>query len=168
DRAPVVASHARTEAIKDAGDPRVHAVRAVVGHRDRLGKALRFVVDAAWADRVHVAPVVLALRVNVRVAVDLRRRGEQEPSAGGLGHAARDERPHRERQAGSTGLRPIEWYSKPKRRIRSGSQRLRPSKTIGRRMTARSRSRFRSLNSFHSVTRATASASVAAAYGESQ
>src|SRR3989454_5183565 len=89
DRAPVVAPHARTEAIEDAGDPRVHAVRAVVGHRDRLGKALRFVVDAAWADRVHVAPVVLALRVNVRVAVDLRRRGEQEPGAGGLGHAER-------------------------------------------------------------------------------
>src|SRR2546426_9191464 len=28
DRAPVVAPHARTEAIEDAGDPRVHAVRA--------------------------------------------------------------------------------------------------------------------------------------------
>src|SRR5207247_95072 len=61
--------------------------------------------------------------------------------------ATRDQRPHRGRQAGSTGLRPIEWYSKPKRRIRSGSQRFRPSKTTGRRMTARSRSRLRNLNS---------------------
>src|SRR5207247_7271684 len=82
--------------------------------------------------------------------------------------ATREQRPQRGRPAGSTGLRPIESYSKPKRRIRSGSQRFRPSKTTGRRMTARSRSRLRNLNSFHSVMRATASASAAAAYGEAQ
>src|SRR2546428_1598216 len=112
--------------------------------------------------RSTLFPYTTLFRSPALVQQELAEVGADEP------RAARDERPHRERQAGSTGLRPIEWYSKPKRRIRSGSQRLRPSKTIGRRMTARSRSRFRSLNSFHSVTRATASASVAAAYGESQ
>ena len=57
---------------------RVDAVVAVVGHRHRLGEPLGLVVDAARADRVHVAPVVLGLRVLQRVAVDLGGRREQE------------------------------------------------------------------------------------------
>ena len=60
----------------DAG---VDALLAVVGHRQRLGVALGLVVDAARADRVDVAPVVLGLGMDLGVAVDLRGRGEQEP-----------------------------------------------------------------------------------------
>ena len=62
---------------------------AVVGHRHGLGEALGLVVDAARPDRVDVAPVVLALRVHERIAVDLRGRGEQEAGALGLGQAER-------------------------------------------------------------------------------
>ena len=51
--------------------------------------------------------------------------------------------------------------------MRSASQRFLPSKTTGRRITVRSRSRFKNLNSFHSVMSATPSVPVAAAYGES-
>ncbi len=56
-------------------------VRAVVRHGHRLGEALGFVVDAARADRIDVAPVFLVLRVDERIAVDLGGRGEQEAGA---------------------------------------------------------------------------------------
>ena len=60
DRAPVVGAHPRAVGVEDAHDRGVDALLAVVGHRQRLGVALRLVVDAARADRVDVAPVVLA------------------------------------------------------------------------------------------------------------
>src|SRR5256884_8714251 len=88
-RAPVVDPHGRAKGVEDAGDPRVHAGGAVVGRRDRLGEGLPLVVTPARADRVHIAPVVLALRVDERVAVDLGGRGEQEPGARGHGEAER-------------------------------------------------------------------------------
>ena len=50
----------------------------VIRHRHRLGKTLGFVVDAARADGVHVAPVRLRLRMDQRIAVDLGRRRHQE------------------------------------------------------------------------------------------
>ena len=68
---------------------RVDALLGVVGHRQRLGVALRLVVDAARADRVDVAPVGLGLRVHLRVAVDLARRGDQEARALPLREAER-------------------------------------------------------------------------------
>src|SRR5581483_11766875 len=52
-----------------------------VGHRERLGEALRLVVDAAWPDRVDVAPVVLALGVHERIPVDLRGGREEKARA---------------------------------------------------------------------------------------
>ena len=66
------------EGVEDAHDRGVHALLAQVRHRERLGVALRLVVDAAQADRVHVAPVRLRLRVDERVAVDLAGGGEQK------------------------------------------------------------------------------------------
>ena len=71
----------------------VDALLAVVGHRQRLGVALGLVVDAARADRVHVPPVGLRLRMHLRVAVDLGRRGEQEARAMLLGEPERVVRP---------------------------------------------------------------------------
>ena len=89
DRAAVVRAHARAVGVEDADDRRVHALLAVVGHRERLGVALGLVVDAARADRVDVAPVALGLRVDLRVAVDLGGRGGQEAGAVELGQAER-------------------------------------------------------------------------------
>ena len=89
DRATVVRPHARAVGVEDPDDRRVDALLAVVRHRQRLGVALRLVVDAARADRVDVAPVGLRLRVHLRIAVDLARRGEQEPRALHLGEAER-------------------------------------------------------------------------------
>ncbi len=51
---------------------------AVVGHRHRLGVPFGLVVDAARADRVDVAPVLLGLRMHQGIAVDLRRGGQEE------------------------------------------------------------------------------------------
>ena len=57
------------------------AVDAVVGHGHGFGEALGLVVHAARAHRVDVAPVVLPLRVDQRIAVDLGGGGEQEARA---------------------------------------------------------------------------------------
>ena len=71
--------------VEDPHDSHVEVVVAVVGHRHRLGVALGLVVHAARADRVDVAPVRLRLRVDQRVAVHLRRRGEEEAGPLGVG-----------------------------------------------------------------------------------
>ena len=74
----VIQAHPRPVRVEDSDDLRVHAVVAVIGHRHRFGKALGFVVDAARADRVHVAPVGLLLRMLERIAVHLGGRREHE------------------------------------------------------------------------------------------
>src|SRR5581483_11596126 len=83
--AAVVTAHARAVGVEDARDARVHSLLLVVRHRQRLGVALRLVVDAARPDRVHVAPVGLRLRMHLRVAVHLARRGDQKAGALPLG-----------------------------------------------------------------------------------
>ena len=80
-RAPVVRTHARAVGVEDPHDAGVHALLAVISHRQRFGVALRLVVDAARANRVHVAPVGLRLGMHLRIAVHLARRGEQEARA---------------------------------------------------------------------------------------
>ena len=81
DRPPVVRPHARAVRVEDPDDRRVDALLVVVRHRQRLGVALRLVVDASRADRVDVPPVRLLLRMLLRIAVDLARGGEQEARA---------------------------------------------------------------------------------------
>ena len=93
DGAAVVRPHPRAVRVEDPHDRRVDALLAVVRHRQRLGVALRLVVDAARPDRVHVAPVRLGLRMDLRVAVDLARRGEQEAGALELRETERVVRP---------------------------------------------------------------------------
>src|SRR6202044_1203833 len=77
----VVRPHPRAVGVEDAHDLRIDLVTLAVGHGQRLGEAFRLVVHTARADRVYVAPVVLALRVDQRIAVYLGGRGEQEARA---------------------------------------------------------------------------------------
>jgi hypothetical protein len=105
-RAPVVRAHARSVRVEDPRDPGVHALLGVVRHRERLGVALRLVVDTAWPDRVDVPPIGLGLRVHLRVAVDLARRGEQEAGALELREAERVVRPVR------ADLQRLQWESR--------------------------------------------------------
>ena len=93
DRAAVVGAHPRPVGVEDPHDRRVHALLAVVGHRQRLGVALGLVVHAARPDRVDVTPVGLGLGMHLRVAVDLAGRGDQEAGAVRLGQAERVVRP---------------------------------------------------------------------------
>lgn len=79
--AAVVEAHAGAVGVEDPDDARLQAVVHVVGHGDGLLEALGLVVAAAGAHRVHVPPVLLHLRVHLRVAVHLRGGGDQHPRA---------------------------------------------------------------------------------------
>ena len=61
----------------------------MVGHGHRLGESFGFIVNAARADRIDVAPVFFALRPHQRIAVNFRRRSEQIDRAFGLCQAER-------------------------------------------------------------------------------
>src|ERR1700722_4245851 len=91
----VVRPHPRAVGVEDAHDLCIDLVTLAVGHGQRLGEAFRLVVDTARADRVHVAPVVLALWVDQRIAVYLGGRGEQEARALLPGQAQRVDGPDR-------------------------------------------------------------------------
>ena len=75
--------------VENAHDAGLHTVHAVVGHGHGLREPLGLVVHAARAHRVHVAPVVLPLRVHQGVAVDLGGGGEKEARPLGLGQPQR-------------------------------------------------------------------------------
>ena len=55
-------------------------VLAVIVEEQRLGAALAFVVAGARADRVDVAPIVLGLRVDGGIAVNLGGRRLEDPA----------------------------------------------------------------------------------------
>ena len=141
DRAAVVRAHPRAVGVEDPDDRRVDALLAVVGHRQRLGVALGLVVDAARADRVDVAPVVLGLRVDLRVAVDLARRGEQEAGAVRLGEPERVVRAVASRPSACAAAGAGSRSARPARR---GGRRSRPAR---RRSTGSMMSRLRWTNS---------------------
>src|SRR5262249_30985232 len=69
--ATVVEPHAGTVRVENADDPRLHRVEAVVSHRDGFGKPLSFVVAAARANGIDVAPVIFSLRMDLWIAVNL-------------------------------------------------------------------------------------------------
>ncbi len=81
DDAAVVEPHARAVGVEDAHDAGFDLVLAVIGHRHGLGKTLGLVVTAARADGVDVAPVFLGLRMDERVAVNFRGRGDEKARA---------------------------------------------------------------------------------------
>src|SRR5256885_15969234 len=95
-------------------------------HPDVLGHVVAY--EAEPGPRLEGRDVLRRPGDEVVHADDLPALVQQELAEVGADEprAARDERPHRERQAGSTGLRPIEWYSKPKPGITPGSLKLRP------------------------------------------
>src|SRR6266568_7104183 len=85
DDAAVLRPHGRPIGVKDAHDPGVYPVVAMVRHGHRFGKALGLVVHAAGTDWIHVAPIVLRLRGDQGIAVDFRGAGQQK--TGVLRHA---------------------------------------------------------------------------------
>ena len=63
------------------------ACLASIVEKQRLGAALALVVAGARTDRIDVAPIILGLGMNSRVAVDLRRRGLENFRTQALGEA---------------------------------------------------------------------------------
>ena len=61
----------------------------MIGHRQRLGETLGLVVAAARPDGAHVAPIFFRLRMDERVAVNLRGRGDEEAGVLVFGEAKR-------------------------------------------------------------------------------
>ena len=74
--------HARTVGVEDADHADIDAVLAAVVRAERFGGALALVVAAPEADRVHVAPVGLRLRMHVRIAVALGSGGVEDAGLG--------------------------------------------------------------------------------------
>ena len=89
--------HPRAIRVEDPHDPHVHPVGSVVVHEERLGSPLPLVVAGAWTDRVHRAAITLRLRMHLRIAVDLARRGLQHLRPATLGHAEHVDRAHHRR-----------------------------------------------------------------------
>ena len=85
--AAVVGMHARPVGIEDPRDLDAQLVLAPIVEEQRLGAALAFVVAGARSDRIDVAPIILRLRMNMRVAVNLRRRRLQDLGLHALGQA---------------------------------------------------------------------------------
>ena len=67
----------------------------MVGHRHRLAEAFGFIIDAARADRVDIAPIRFRLRVDQRVAIHFGRAGQQKAGILGFGQTQRFVRPQR-------------------------------------------------------------------------
>ena len=63
--------HPRTVRVEQAHDLDREIVLTPVVEEQRLRSTLALVVARARANRIHVAPVVLSLRVHLRIAVDL-------------------------------------------------------------------------------------------------
>jgi hypothetical protein len=84
---------------------RPDAVDAVVGHGERLGEPLRFVVNSAVPDGVHVPPVRLRLWMNLRVAVNLGRGSLEDAGSRALGQS---QTMHRSEKGGLRGFDRIE------------------------------------------------------------
>src|SRR5439155_23134724 len=78
-RAPVVRVHTWAVGIEYAHDAPVQAVIAYVNGGQHLREALAFVVAGPRPDGVDVAPMLLLLRVDQRVAVRLGGGGHEEP-----------------------------------------------------------------------------------------
>ena len=87
DDAAVVRVHARAVGVEDARDLDRQLVLAVIVEEQGLGAALAFVVAGADADRIDVAPIVLGLRMDRGVAVDLAGRGLEDLAASGAWRA---------------------------------------------------------------------------------
>ena len=100
DYAAVVDVHLRAIGVENPDDFHRDAMFAVVAHEERLGTAFALVVARADAQRVDVAPVILALGVDQRVAVDLRGRGLEDFRPVVFGHAQHVDRADHRRLGG--------------------------------------------------------------------
>src|SRR6516225_3929016 len=72
DHAAVVGVHARAVGVEDPRDLDAQAMLAPVIKEQGFGAALTLIVAGSRASRVHMAPIIFALRVHIGIAVDFR------------------------------------------------------------------------------------------------
>ena len=73
--AAIIRMHARAIRIEDPRNFDVELMLPVIVKEQRLRAAFAFIVTRPRPDRVHIAPIAFFLRMDGRVAIDLRRRG---------------------------------------------------------------------------------------------
>src|SRR2546425_13065635 len=78
---PIIQAHPRAVRVEDADDAGVHAMFPMVRHGQRLGEAFGLVVTTARADWIYIAPVLLGLRMDQWISIDLPGRSQQNSSA---------------------------------------------------------------------------------------
>ena len=96
--------HARPVGVEDADDFGGEIVLAHVVENERLRATLTLIVAGAQADRIDVAPIVFALRMHCRIAIDLGRRGLQELDLQALGEPQHIDRADHARLGGLDGI----------------------------------------------------------------
>ena len=79
--------HARPVGVEDARDLDVKPMLPVIVEKQGFGTAFAFVVTGARSVRIDVAPIILTLRMDGRVAVNLGGRCLENPAFEALGKA---------------------------------------------------------------------------------
>ncbi len=87
DYASIVDEHARTVGVEDTYDANVDVVLPVIVEEEGFCDTFSFIITAARADGIDVAPVAFHLGVDCRIAVDLRGGGLQDACADAFGQA---------------------------------------------------------------------------------
>ncbi len=64
DDAPVIGMHARPVGVEDAGHLDIELVLAVIVEKQGLGAALAFIVADRGSNGIHMAPIILGLRMD--------------------------------------------------------------------------------------------------------
>ena len=71
DNASIIGQHARTIGVENTDHSDIDAVFTVIVKEERLGCTLPFVVARTQANRVHVTPISLRLRMDIRITIYL-------------------------------------------------------------------------------------------------
>ena len=76
--APIIGLAIGAIGVEDTHDASVELVLSIVLHGQGFAESFAFVIAGSRPDGVHIAPVVLALRVYQWIAIGFRGRGEQK------------------------------------------------------------------------------------------
>src|SRR5436190_18808520 len=83
----IVQTHAGSVSVKNAHDLGIDVVIPVIGHGHCFSETLGLIVNPARADWIHIAPVILLLRMHQWIAIAFRSRSENERGLLVLGQA---------------------------------------------------------------------------------
>ena len=81
----IIQAHPWSVRVENPHNPCFHTVVTMVGHGHGFLESLGFVIDASRSDGVHVAEVLLMLRVHLWIAIDFTGRSDGDPGSFVLG-----------------------------------------------------------------------------------